>query len=123
MRLNVILSEVDPFNFKSWKEFLNQYAFMVEQGLSLNDIKEAIKIKEKEDRTNDLAALSVSSSGKHCPECDSFLQLLPVNDSPSTQTNDNSKSMWLCRNCHYEIFSNNDIKEELEQLSKEPSNG
>lgn len=112
----ILLSSNDPFGNKAWQEFLNQTLFLDEHGLGVEDVwralelkktndAEAVSARDKEYRANRIKALS-------CPGCGYPLQLLAVNDSPGTQTGDDSKSMWLCRNCLYERFSTQTIEEE-----------
>lgn len=122
----MILSNKDPFSFKAWQEFLNQNAFLSEHKLSVEDVREAIKVKALDDAKNRDKRLKEAHArfdkAPKCPECSNPLQLLPVNDSPSTRTGDDSRSLWLCRQCYYERFSTKDVKEELEQILKESGN-
>lgn len=50
-----------------------------------------------------------------CPECQIFMQLLPVNIDKATQTGDNSKSVWLCqnKNCMHTIYNTETVQEIL----------
>ena len=81
-----------------------------------DDVRKAILEYEDSQKKNARQELE----GKpRCPECTALLSLLPVNDSPSTQTNDDSKCVWLCRACLYERFSTNTIEEELKWLEQE----
>lgn len=104
----MLLSDKDPFGRGKWQDFLNQLAFLNEHKLSAGDVEVALNSLTQ---NNPVTYLK-------CPECGSLRQLLPINDSPSTQTGDDSKSMWLCRNCHYEQFSDKTVNEELELLKE-----
>lgn len=121
----MLLSKNDPFSVKAWGEFLNQNLFLAEHGLSAKDVeKKFAELRKEDEKIAILKAEMDKQAAKwpKCPECEAPIQLLSVNDSPSTQTGDDSKSVWLCRNCHYEKFSDKSIQEELELL-KESENG
>jgi len=61
-----------------------------------------------------------------CPDCQYPMRLLDVNVSPATQTNDTSKSVWLCTNkkCMNTIYNTESIEEILKNKgNKEKKNG
>ena len=109
----MILSDKDPFNRKAWKEFLNQLSFLAEHGLSANDVKAKLDQVLAEEHKRQAKMDEGMAKWPKCPECEAPIQLLSLNDSTSTQTGDDSKSVWLCRNCHYEKFSDKTVNEEL----------
>jgi hypothetical protein len=110
----MILSDRDPFSAKAWQEFLNQFSFLTEHGLTIDDVRETIALKRQEQEKQIKNSRAAAAKAlKKCPECAYPLQLLPVNDTLATQTGDGSKSVWICRHCHYEQFSTRSIKEEL----------
>jgi len=46
------------------------------------------------------------------------MQILPVNIDKGTQTGDNSKSVWICRNCLYTEYSTKTFEEQLKEKNK-----
>ena len=120
---SLILSDKDPFSSKAWREYLNQSAFLRFAGLTEKDVVEALAERNKQQeeaiKQEQLANQLVEDNFPKCPTCETAMQILSLNDSPATQTNDDSKSMWLCRKCHYEQFSNKSVEEELQWLVQE----
>ena len=107
----ILLSNKDPFGLGMWQDFLNQLAFLKEHSLTSEDVEKVLKDKKVKQEQ--------PIKAKQCPECKEPMQLLSVNHDLATQTNDDSKSMWLCRACHYERFSTNSIEEELKWPEQE----
>jgi uncharacterized protein with PIN domain len=103
----ILLSDRDPFGFGKWQDFLTQLAFLEEHSLSVEDVKKSLLVfKDKQ------------SNSLRCPQCEAPMQIFSVNHDSATQTNDDSKSVWLCRNCLYEQFSIKTVNEELELLKE-----
>ena len=52
-----------------------------------------------------------------CSECSAVMNLLPVNQSPSDQTGDDSQSVWICSNmkCLETIYNKQSVKEILQE--------
>jgi hypothetical protein len=129
--VKMLFSYTDPFSLKSWGEFLNQIAFLENNGLTVDDVRKAIVTVERQQKESVKQAEKTVQAMPKCPECGFPLQLLPVNDSPSTQTGDDSKSMWLCRRggchaerkCFYQEFSNKTVDEQLKQLNRRINDG
>jgi len=92
--------------------YLNQLEFF---GWTIEDAKEWIDGKRKE-----LTSRPVQAAVFKCPDCQSPMQLLKVNISPATQTNDSSKSVWLCTNkkCMNAIYNNKSVEEILKKKGK-----
>lgn len=53
-----------------------------------------------------------------CPECNTAMNLFPVNTSPRDQTGDDSKSVWICPKCWHDEYSTKSIKEWLEEIRR-----
>lgn len=105
------------WNLKTINEALNIHTHLANTGKAWGDVelylRDAVNISQKATATNI----------PHCPECGAPLQLLPVNDSPATQTGDDSKSVWLCRKCFYEKFSDKTVKEQKRIRMKAETEG
>lgn len=91
-------------------------------GYTIEDVKEYIdiKISEQEIFKKKFAVYRID-----CPDCGNPLTMLPVNDKPSTQTGDDSKTVLLCRNtdCLYTEFTTKPINEILAELIKKHEGG
>ena len=50
-----------------------------------------------------------------CPECNTTMRLYPVNTNPGDQTEDDSKSVWVCpnRDCMENIYNKQTMQELL----------
>ena len=83
------------FSFKQHQDVLTYLSHLKATGWTIEDAKVYVEDKKKR-----LATQSKGTPPKifPCPDCKSPMQLLPVNDSKATKTNDNSKSVWLCSN-------------------------
>ncbi|MFH1638328.1 MAG: hypothetical protein ABIB71_07930, partial [Candidatus Woesearchaeota archaeon] len=53
-----------------------------------------------------------------CPACATPMNVSPVNTSPGDQTEDDSKSVWMCPKCWHEEYSTKSIKEWLEEIRR-----
>lgn len=107
----MLLTEKDPFGHGKWQDFLNQIAFLKENNLTIADVPDALA------KSYDPIAKTNTGTVKICPVCQSPMQLLPVNDTPATQTGDDSKCVWLCRQCGEAIYSTKTIEEEMKCLT------
>lgn len=118
---NMLLTARDPFDRKGWNEFLNQFDFLVINDLTIEDVRRVLQDdKEKNEELRKKIEKSKQeweSKMLKCPQCSALMQLLPLNDSPATQTGDGSHSMWLCRRCFYEQFSDKTVSEEMQNFA------
>lgn len=109
----MFLSDKDPFGLGKWQDFLNQLSWLKENNIQVESVKILLEEYRKKMEEEKLEGYKVLENTPRCPACNSIFQLLPVNDSPATQTGDDSKSVWLCRQCGEATYSTKTIEEEL----------
>lgn len=116
--------DMAAFSFKQHQDVLTYLAHLKAKGWTIDDAREWIK-REREKRVK----LSMASKKQQkkalaalpkCPECESPLQILPVNTGPGDRTGDDSKSMKLCMNkeCMHTQYSTKTVQEQIKELSK-----
>lgn len=105
------------FSLRQIQDFLTFYKTLVRFEYSINDIENYLEHKKEE-----LTAKEEPKRipGLKCPDCGSRVQMLPVNDKPSTQTGDDSKTALICinRECMHTDYSTKSVSELLKELSK-----
>ena len=90
---------------------------MVEIIVYLEDLKqnriEATRQAEKDKIAYEATLLK-------CPECQTLMTLRPINIDPSTQTGDNSKTVWLCPNlkCMRTEYSEKTLEQWQDELKR-----
>ncbi len=99
------------WSLKTINEALNIHKHLANTGRSWDDVELYLKATARN-------KTAFAAERLNCPECGAQLQLLPVNNSPATQTGDDSRSVWICRGCFYEQFSTKTVKEETTALSR-----
>lgn len=119
----MLVTDKDPFGQKAWQEFLNQIAWLEENNIRIEFVRDLLEEHKKKAMAEMQENQKLSDRALKCPECGTPLQLLPVNDSPATQTGDDSKSVWLCRKCFYEEFSDKTVKEQKRIRMKAETEG
>jgi hypothetical protein len=98
------------FHLGQHQDALTYFDHLKRSGWTIEDARKWVKTKLEE-----LTKTTVWKIAAKCPDCQSPMQLLRVNISPATRTNDNSKSVWLCTNktCMNTIYSTESIEEIL----------
>ena len=98
--------ELYNINIKTAKLIKRVIFHLKEEGIHPDDFVEyidnAIEVRRAEMRKREGAAIKPPS--RVCPECGGVMVLRSVNDSPGTQTGDDSKYVWMCINCMEQIF-------------------
>ena len=108
--------DMTVFSFKQHQDVLTYLSHLETKGWTIEDVKEWVE-GEKE--------RLASNSGDtpypifNCPTCSTPMQLLPVNVSEGTKTNDDSKSVWLCSNkeCMHTIYNKESINEIIRNIT------
>jgi len=107
---------MNAFNFGQHQDALTYIETLKQVGFTLADLYTYVETKKE--------ILNAATERKHkdnpsriCSDCKAIMLLLPVNVSLETQTGDDSKSVWLCRNanCMHTIYN----KQTLEEIVKE----
>lgn len=86
-------------------------------GWTLEDAKEwVVEHKKKllaQQREMNKKAKQWDKIALKCSLCQTIMQLLPLNISPGTQTEDDSKSVWLCpnQNCMHAIYNKESVND------------
>lgn len=110
------------FSFGQHQDVLTYLNQLEASGWTIEDAKEWIKNKREE-----VTSKPIRSAVFKCPDCQYPMRLLEVNVSPATQTNDTSKSVWLCMNkkCMNTIYNKESVEEILKNKGKykEKKNG
>lgn len=98
------------FSFKQHQDFLTYTGMLNEFGYSIDDVQNYIETKKSE---MDLSSGPERHNFIKCPDCGFRMMLLPVNDSPSTRTGDDSRSVLICHNkeCMYTEYSKKTVGE------------
>jgi len=116
--------DMAAFGFGQHQDALTYYHQLEAAGWTIEDAKGWVDSKRKELERSNIRALAATLS---CPDCNAPMQLLPVNISPATRTNDESKSVWLCSNkkCMNAIYNKKSVEETLKKMAKkkEKKNG
>jgi len=110
-------NDMAAFSFGQHQDFLNYIGQLSATGWTVEDAVVYIKQKKKIISESMIKAKAVTY---RCPDCQSPMQLFKVNFSPATQTNDNSKSVWLCTNkeCMNAIYNKESVEEILKNKGK-----
>lgn len=101
--------DMTVFSFKQHQDVLTYLIHLKDKGWTLEDAKRWVTYQqEKRDKSGARFALL------NCPLCQSPMRLLSVNIDKSTQTGDDSKSVWLCpkKDCLHAIY-NKETTEEI----------
>jgi len=113
----MLLSNKDPFGRKKWNDFLNQVDFLEKNSLTVEDVRKVINKKiEQEERFR----AKQTSYSLPCPECQALMTLRPINIDPSTQTGDDSQTVWLCPNlkCMHTKYSEKTLEQWQDELKR-----
>jgi len=106
--------DMAAFSFGQHQDVLTYLNQLDASGWTIEEAKKWINGKQKEYPHPVQAAVFT------CPDCQSPMQLLKVNISPATQTNDSSKSVWLYTNktCMNAIYNTASVEEILKNKGK-----
>lgn len=114
--------DMAAFSFGQHQDVLTYLNRLQASGWTVEDAGKWIESKRKE-----LTRMPVRAAVFKCPACKSVMRLLGVNISPATQTNDDSKSVWVCTNkkCMNTIYNKKSVEEILKNrgMYKEVKNG
>jgi len=107
--------DMAAFSFKQHQDVLTYLLHLETKGWTLEDAQSWIEAKRLKLQTK-----QTSWASFQCPICQASMQLLSVNVSPATQTNDDSKSVWLCANkeCMHTIYNKESLQEILKKGGK-----
>lgn len=97
-------SNLKIFNLSQLQDFKTVTKILIKLNISLQQYIEFVETKI------DNIVISRPVIRK-CSNCGQILRLMPVNFSKSTQTGDNSKSVWFCPNCLLEKYSPKTVQE------------
>jgi len=115
-------NDMAAFSFGQHQDVLTYLTHLKATGWTIEDAKKWVEAKQK-----DLTSTPIRTAVFTCPDCQSPMQLLKVNISPATQTNDSSKSVWLCTNktCMNAIYNTASVEKILKNKGKykEKKNG
>lgn len=117
MNYDLFEQNMAVFSFRQHQDFLTYFETLNQFGYSIRDVQNYIEKKRSELKA---ANESKSSPAIKCLDCGSRILILPVNDKPSTQTGDDSKSVMMCQNrqCMYTKYSVKTVGEWIKELSK-----
>lgn len=110
-------SDMKVFTLKHHQLFLTYIDLLQEKGWWVDDVrayiadyKENIVKRQKELR-------EYTYEEKFCPICQSIMFLYAVNVNKATQTEDDSKSVWICKSpdCMECIYNKETIQELIDQ--------
>jgi predicted RNA-binding protein YlxR (DUF448 family) len=114
--------DMAAFHFGQHQDVLIYLSQLDASGWTIEDVKEWIDGQREK-----LTSRPIRAAVFKCPDCQSPMQLLRVNVSPATQTNDSSKSVWLCTNkkCMNTIYNTESVEKILKNKGKykEKKNG
>lgn len=110
------------YSFGRLQDFLVFVGQLEIHGYTFEDVKEYVETKKAE---QEIFRKKFAVYKIDCPDCGNPLWMLPVNDKPSTQTGDDSKTVLLCRNteCLYTEFRTKTVNEIVFDLIKEHEGG
>lgn len=111
MLIEAFEKNMSAYLFRHHQDFLTYLKVLEQFGYSIEDVHNYVEAKRLSLQTK-----QVSWAFFQCPICQTSMQLLSVNISPATQTNDDSKSVWLCLNkkCMHTVYN----KESLQEILK-----
>jgi len=109
--------DMAAFSFKQHQDFLTYFDRLNQLGYSINDVENYVNERKSRVKT----AFKPGPQIK-CPECGAPMMVLPVNDKPSTQTRDNSRSVLICRNkeCMHTVYSEKTAKDMVSEIRRKP---
>ena len=106
------------FSFKQHQEVLTYLKHLKTTEWTLEDVKQWVEQKKKSNKEARKKIEDFINHLRKCPGCKNPMQILPVNIDKGTQTGDNSKSVWICRNCLYTEYSTKTFEEQLKEKNK-----
>lgn len=114
MNIERFEKDMAVFSFKQHQDVVAYLNRLETSGWTMEDAREWIGRKRKRFAKQ---TKGIPSPVLPCPLCGNQMNPLPVNINKATQTEDDSKSVWLCQNkqCMHTIYS----KQTLEELIKE----
>lgn len=112
------------FSFGQLQDISTLLKHLEKNNVSIKDFIEYIaelKIKEAENREHNKKIAKKHKEqwqkiALKCPECNTTMNLYPVNTHTGDQTGDGSKSMWQCPKCWYDEYSTKSIREQFEEI-------
>jgi len=104
------------FSFRQHQDFVTWYKALDRLGYTVDDVENYIEMHRTDLKTDDIRR----NPPIPCPECDAPMIILPVNDSSSTRTGDDAKSVMMCQNkdCMYTDYSIKSVGGWIKELSK-----
>lgn len=99
---------LQPFSFGQLQDMSTLLQSLENYGISTGDFREYVR-QEKFKKTG------INRNILKCPNCQSLINLYPVNTTPANQTGDNSKSVWVCLKCHFEKFNTESLQEVIRE--------
>jgi hypothetical protein len=111
--------DMAAFSFGQHQDVLTYLKQLEISGWTVEDARAWVASRRKE-----LTSMPSRPLVFKCPDCKAPMQLLGVNVSPATQTNDSSKSVWFCTNkkCMNTIYNTESVEEILKKAGKHKEN-
>lgn len=98
--INDFEKALQAYTFSFHQNIVQYLETLKQKGYTLDDVKDFVFAKRKLIE-KDIEAFTKKQKlmEQECPECSGLMLLLPVNDTPGTQTGEpGDKSVWLCQN-------------------------
>ena len=112
------LLSVFALDYKTLNKIRNIILHLRKHNRTIDEFLEYAETSNKNHQKIILEMEKAKANQVLCPECKKPMVLRPVNFNKSTQTGDNSKSVWLCFNkvCLYVEYSDKTIDEWRSEL-------
>jgi len=122
---------LEPFalDIRTYGNLRNILVHLKEHGKTIDDFIEYANIMQeahiKGIAEQEKAQAEHKANSLPCPECSLLMTLRPVNIDNSTQTGDDSKSVWICGNnkCMYVEYSEKTVEQWRDEIKRRSGNG
>lgn len=110
-------SDMKVFTLKHHQSFLVYLDHLQENGWQIDDVRTYVADYKEDIRKRQKMLMEHTYEEKLCPVCQSIMFLYGVNVNKATQTEDDSKSVWICRSpeCMECIYNKESVQELIAQ--------
>ena len=113
--MEIFEEKMAVFGFEKHQEFLTYFKTLKGFGLTVKDVEAFLdkrhKVVQQEEEALKKKIAAWNKRMPRCPGCSSIMGLFSVNTISANQTEDASKSMWLCtnKNCLHTIYNKESV--------------
>ena len=125
MNIEEFGKKLGPYKIGFIKDYITFTGFMEFRGIVAEDLIKFVKkyneIALKGQAHHEVITPEEREPLRRCPQCDSPLNIMPVNNSPANQVGGKLRSVWFCSDwygCGYEQYSKLQVWEHKRKIMR-----